>query len=578
MSRATAAIPPWLPLLAGVIVLMLAVWLWRALSVNEERQVERMVKSEAIDVRNAITARVQSQVLALVRMARRWENHGTPSRQEWEVEAELTTGHFPDYQAIVWVDPWFFIRWMTPLGNEETEQEFNLAFAERRRVAIEAVRNRREVTVTSALEIWPGVLGFFIYVPIFREERFEGVIAGAVGVQTLLDAILHEELTPGFELIVFNGPTELYRYMHTDHPPEETRMYETSLELYGQTWRLQVWPETETILGARSLLPEAALGVGVLLATLLTIAIILARTAQLRAIAEQEANRELQWEIAERSRAEEAVRRLNEELEQRVQDRTAQLEATNKELQNEILERQHMERQRQEFLTMLTHDIRNPLGVILGYTDMLQEEFVEGNAAEVCAEILPRLRSNALTVFSLVDNYLDVSCLEDRPFHLTKEPVDLNSLLYRVGQHYEIEAKRRCITLKLALHPSLPVVQGNMVALERVLSNLVHNALKFTSEEGRVTLSSSYNAHEVIATVTDTGPGIAPEDIPLLFEKYRRIEHPEAQEGNGLGLFIVKALVEAHGGRIEVQSAPGQGSCFSVFLPLSQAEQTEELI
>jgi len=78
--------------------------------------------------------------------------------------------------------------------------------------------------------------------------------------------------------------------------------------------------------------------------------------------------------------------------------------------------------------------------------------------------------------------------------------------------------------------------------------------------------------------VTDTGPGIAPEDIPLLFEKYRRIEHPEAQEGNGLGLFIVKALVEAHGGRIEVQSAPGQGSCFSVFLPLSQAEQTEELI
>ncbi len=227
---------------------------------------------------------------------------------------------------------------------------------------------------------------------------------------------------------------------------------------------------------------------------------------------------------------------------------------------------------------MLTHDIRNPLGVILGYTEMLQEEFVEGNAAEVCAEILPRLRSNALTVFSLVDNYLDVSCLEDRPFHLTKEPVNLNSLLQRVGQHYEIEAKRRGITLKLALHPTLPPVQGNVVALERVLSNLVHNALKFTSEEGQVTLSSSYTAGEVVATVTDTGPGIAPDDIPLLFEKYRRIERPEAQEGNGLGLFIVKALVEAHGGRIEVQSAPGQGSCFSVFLPLIQAEQTEELI
>jgi signal transduction histidine kinase len=237
-----------------------------------------------------------------------------------------------------------------------------------------------------------------------------------------------------------------------------------------------------------------------------------------------------------------------------------------------------MERQRQEFLTMLTHDIRNPLGVILSYTDLLQEELDAGRGTSACIDILPRLRSNALTVFSLADSYLDISCLEDRPFQLTKETVDMNGILQRVAQHYELEAKRRRIMLALSLQQGTLLVRGNAVALERIVSNLVHNALKFTPAHERITLSSSSTAREFIASVTDTGPGIAREDIPLLFEKYRRIEHPDAQEGSGLGLFIVKALVEAHGGRIEVQSTPGLGACFSVILPIAQGDQNQKLI
>lgn len=578
MGKRIATIPPWLPYLIGFIVLFATFWLWYALSANENHHIRRMVNNETINVRNAITARMQSRVLALVRMARRWEKNGFPSQREGEAEAELTIGHFPDYRVIAWIDPWFFLRWTTPLENDEATQEFSLAFAERRRAAMEAVRSHREVAVTHALEILPGVQGFFIYVPIFQGEHFYGILAGAIDIQELFDSVLHEALTPGYGFVALDGQEEVYHYTHSDPQFEQEQEHEVLLDFYGATWFLHVWPEKEVFIEARSLLPETALCAGILLAILMTVTAMLARTSQLRAAAEENISQELQKEVAERARAEEAVRKLNEKLEQRVQERTAQLETTNEELQGEIAERQRMEHQRQEFLAMLTHDIRNPLSIVLSYTELLQEELATNQEKEACADILLRLRSNALTVFSLVDNYLDVSCLEDRPFHLTKEVVDMNEILRRVAQHYDLEAKRRCLTLDLSLQQNAPLVRGNPVALERIMSNLVHNALKFTPEHKRVTLSSSATAREFIASVTDTGVGIAPENIPLLFEKYCRIEYSTPQDGNGLGLFIVKALVEAHGGRIEVQSTPGLGSCFSVVLPIDRGNQDQKLI
>ena len=110
--------------------------------------------------------------------------------------------------------------------------------------------------------------------------------------------------------------------------------------------------------------------------------------------------------------------------------------------------------------------------------------------------------------------------------------------------------------------------------LERVFANLVHNALKFTPETGRVVVSArpqSAGAEEVLVEVRDTGPGIAPEELPFLFEKYRRAAATRKQEGTGLGLFIVKTLVEAQGGRIEVESRLGSGTCFRVLLPAAPA-------
>ena len=236
----------------------------------------------------------------------------------------------------------------------------------------------------------------------------------------------------------------------------------------------------------------------------------------------------------------------------------------------DISARKALERQRAEFLSMLTHDVKSPLGVILGYSEVLLEKVREqGSALAEEEDVLEKLRSSVLTIDSLITNYLDLSRIETGQLPLAMMPLAINHTLRRVGLRYKAEARYRRISLELQLQQELPVIAGDPLALERVFANLMDNALRFTPEPGRVRVSSAWRNSEVVVAVADTGPGVAPEEIPGLFEKYQRAAASQHRKGSGLGLFIVKALVEAHRGRVEVESNLGSGSCFSVFLPIT---------
>jgi two-component system OmpR family sensor kinase len=128
------------------------------------------------------------------------------------------------------------------------------------------------------------------------------------------------------------------------------------------------------------------------------------------------------------------------------------------------------------------------------------------------------------------------------------------------------------------LQGELPLVDGDSLALERVFANLLHNALKFTPQSGQIIIRSFAQPDAVVVMIADSGPGIAHDDIASLFEKYRRAKQARTTDGAGLGLFIVKALVEAHGGQVRVESAPGQGACFSVFLPIASRSSRASLL
>lgn len=227
------------------------------------------------------------------------------------------------------------------------------------------------------------------------------------------------------------------------------------------------------------------------------------------------------------------------------------------------------EHRRAEQLAMFAHDIKNPLSIIAGYAEMLIERARERGDGEE-ERLLQRLRSHSMTVHTLLVNYLDYTRVEAGQLLLHKQRVALDELLSRIVQQYTPEAQSSGISLELDLPDELDglsVVEGDPVALERIVMNLIQNALKFASASERVMVRSFRQSGYVVIAVADTGPGIAAEELPTIFDKYHRARTVQSCEGAGLGLFIAKTFVEAHGGRIAVDSTLGVGSCFSVFLP-----------
>jgi PAS domain S-box-containing protein len=236
----------------------------------------------------------------------------------------------------------------------------------------------------------------------------------------------------------------------------------------------------------------------------------------------------------------------------------------------DISARHELERQRQNFLAMLTHDIKNPLAIVLGFTGLLGEI---GQLNDEQRDLVARMEVNANTVLTLVANYLNLTQIENGKLVVSVRPIAIAEVIESVVAQYRGHAEQQDITLSCGIEGALGVIPADPMALERVLTNLLHNALKFTPEGGRVALSARREADAVAICVADTGIGIAAAELASIFQPYRRGTLRQPREGVGLGLFIAQSLVKAHRGRIEVESVPGQGTRFTVFLPVVDAAE-----
>jgi len=237
----------------------------------------------------------------------------------------------------------------------------------------------------------------------------------------------------------------------------------------------------------------------------------------------------------------------------------------------DISERKNLEEMKSQFIATVSHDLRTPLASIMGFSEMLMEGS-PGPLTEIQEEFLGIIFKSSQRQLALVNDLLDISKLEAGRLQLEMETVHLPELIWEVMEGIRPLAEKKGVALKMDVNDGLPRTEGDPRRLERILSNLLSNAVKFTPEGGSVEVAAWQDDGHLKIRVSDTGLGIPPEDLPNLFQPFHRGRNvtKKAIEGTGLGLTIVKALVEAHKGTIEVQSELDKGTTIQLTLPLSK--------
>lgn len=222
------------------------------------------------------------------------------------------------------------------------------------------------------------------------------------------------------------------------------------------------------------------------------------------------------------------------------------------------------ERSRRQLLADVAHEIRHPLAVMKGRLELLQD----GKMALEPEALLP-LQDEVIRLTRLVGDLRDLSLAEVGQLSLQRTRVSVGDLLETLMANLEPVAADREIALRADVKVGLPAVEGDPDRLRQVLVNLITNALQHTPRGGRVTVSAAAQGAAVQIRVSDTGPGIAPEDLPHIFDRFYRADksRSRASGGSGLGLAIVRSLVELHGGAVTVDAKPGEGASFTVSLP-----------
>lgn len=270
----------------------------------------------------------------------------------------------------------------------------------------------------------------------------------------------------------------------------------------------------------------------------------------------------LREEVAERRRAEDALRVARDELEERVERRTAELLEAKETAES-------ADRAKGEFLATMSHELRTPLNIIMGYADLMGERVFGPLSAEQ-AGILKRVKRNAQELYELITAMLDLSRLEAGRLPVDTKEVPLSALFAEIQDETREVQEQSPLQFVWRVEEHLPLLRTDPGKLKIIVKNLLSNAIRFTSE-GSITVSASAHGDGVEICVQDTGIGIPPEALSLIFEPFQQVRSAASPQlgGTGLGLHIVKRLLGLLGGQVTVESEEGRGSIFRIWVPVN---------
>jgi len=242
------------------------------------------------------------------------------------------------------------------------------------------------------------------------------------------------------------------------------------------------------------------------------------------------------------------------------------------ELQEKQEHLSRLNKDKDEVLAIVSHDMRNPLGGIIGISNMMRSERIED--PEQVDEMLRLIESSAERLLLLVNDLLDVAVIEANSIKLDFRDIDLAEMLQDVRQTHEPTARTKSIDLELDVPQDLPHIRADASKIAQVISNLVSNAIKFTPSSGKIIMKSwtiESDPEHIMISITDNGIGIPEEYIPGLFQKIGKHQRTGTygEKGTGLGMPIVKRFVEVHQGILTVKSEENKGTVFTITLPIN---------
>ena len=257
-----------------------------------------------------------------------------------------------------------------------------------------------------------------------------------------------------------------------------------------------------------------------------------------------------------------ALRETNRQLEQRVEERT-------QDLQKALDRLTELNQLKSNFIANISHELRTPLTHIKGYLDLLREEAL-GDLTAQQADALQVMQKAESRLERLIEDLIQFSLASRGDLSLNLDGFSLHDLVSKLSDHWQNRSEARGVHLQFAVSDDLPLVHADQEKIGWVLVQLLENAIKFTREHGRVVLKARSENDRVSVSVTDTGIGIPEDRIPEIFEAFHQLDGSATRRygGTGLGLAMVRRIIEAHGSQIKVQSEVGQGSCFEFSLPI----------
>jgi signal transduction histidine kinase len=530
------------PLLTGLVSALLSVLVSQALALRERDQFELLVETSARRVRAEIRAELGARMHALSILAREWQDRLLPRRGDWESDVRLILSQSPGLHSIAWVDASGEHSWAYP-------PEAELPAIDIAKLRADGSGLRRPVVIGPVMPR-DGEPRLRILAPLVEHKVPTGWLAATYSSRELFEEILASVDTT-FKVDITAGPVELYRGRTAGSEPLHPSSH-TALALPGGSLAIEidVEPSDEMIATARSHLPDVTLAGGLALSALLAIALFVRNVAAQRAAA-------LEVEVAGHERAEDEVRRLNAELEQRVRERTSELELSNEGLQR--------------FASFLSHELRQPLGTQMIWIGLLEAQ--AGKALdEPSQRNLANIRAMALKMSDLITAQIAITSHPEAK--ATIERVDLASVVR--DAIIELSPQLESLGAKVRVG-SLPAVRGDARQLTQLFRNLLENAIKYRRDgvQSEIAIEAGAALMEdggLEISVADNGRGFAPEDAVRIFQPRERLGGNGA-EGHGLGLAICKTILARHGGDLSAEGRPGEGATFRITLPSDRIDR-----